>query len=442
MSQFVGQTKRNITNLFKETYKEKMVMDNVIRQDAFLRMVDGMGNHDMGWDGQDLIVPLKRSRAVSVRVGGYTPNGEIVSQKYARGAINRAAKLTASMVLEYEDMEALTGFNKNTMIDIVTDTIENLIQETKEKFSRSIFAGSVVARVVGTPTTDGVVEVDRIDAFEEGERFLIKKADNTIKEVISGTPNLNTRKVKLTDTDGSDENLSSYVAGSTIHHPGSLVEATGSTKGNVVWFNSLGGILLPASVNSSGVVGESNVYGLNKVDHKILQALSFNSGASGDFGSTATTAENFRTRIFAGLSKVDTLGYGKSAKHLCTSLNNYYVVVNELDKKQIAYKTADGIDGQAAIKFVASGSGACTLEGVRECPDDILYGLDKKEWRMASQGGLKHVKAKGTDDYFTIRGNKTEDYKYIRDYRLSGQVWCRAPQNNWTMRGLGKLEVA
>jgi hypothetical protein len=397
-----------------------LLEQEMIKRDWLLSNVE----MDNGWQGASstsgeaaYLVPFVGAGASSIEFGSLAAASDISEDSFVRGKQNTQAEVWGSMIFNSRDLnEHGKGINEKSFLKILPDRIESFLVRMKEAVSVNLLYGPHFATVTAdTDLANGVVEVDRIDRFQLGQKVSLDD-DNSAPQtcyviaidINAGASKNGTVTVSAT-RGGAALNIAAYTLAqnSKFYHPGAQSAS----------FQSLIDALLSAA-NGGG----STLHGVTKLSYPFLQATQID-------GSTVT-ATNILEKLFDGYTAVRRKARGMASKILM-SYKHLGSIMKLIETQKGGFKvtptaTKASLFGWTEIE-ITSVRGALTLVGIQEMPDAYIVYLDPAALVFASNGMFRREKSPDGNEYFAVRN--TTGFQYVVDTCLFGNLIVKAPGN-------------
>lgn len=412
-------TKRSFQDMLNEYLPNSLLKEELLKRDYILNRVE----KDEKWKGGDIIVPFKGNGASSVKVGGLTAVADIAESKYVRGKISGYKEVWGSMIFNHRDILDHSGAVKeSTFLRVLPDTIEDFMQYMKEVVSIQLGTGPSFARVTDdTNAATGILEVDRIDRFQLGQKAALDDDNSAPLDVYVIAINLNTNEVTLSASrGGAAADVSAYtVAQNAVFYHDGVASASDT-------FTSLRSSLLSAANG-----GSATLHGQSKVAYPYLQAINID--------GSGVSASNIIEKIFDAYTEVRIKARGK-VDEILMSYKNLANCMKKVELQKGAFKVSaetKKAENYAwdKISIMEVGSGRMiTLVGIQEFADDIICFMDWDALTFRSNGMFKKRTAPDGKQYFEVRNS--DGYSYVLDVSLFGELEVRAPNKCAIMYGI------
>lgn len=410
-------TTRSFQTMLNEYLPNKMLMDEMIKRDYFLSNLE----IDNKWKGGKLIVPFKAAGASSIKMGGLTDASDIAQDQYVRGSIDDYKECWGSMIFNERDLIDHSGkIVEDSFLKLLPDTIESFMDTMKMTVSVQLGTGPHFAKVTVDGTAGGVLEIDKIDRVQLGQKLQIDDGNSAPLTVY----------VIAIDINGGTLGAGSITVSAT--RGGAAADLTGYTvaQGAKLYTDGAqdnGFQSIKAALLSSANGGSATLHGQSKIAYPFLQAVNV-SGAT-------ITASNILEKLMDAYGEVRKRAKGKadtfvmSYKHLGSVMKAVEAKANGSAQWSISSEGKKAsIYGWDEI-VITSVKGALKVVGIQEMDDDVIFMLDMKSMTFRSNGFFSKRKNPQTGaEYFEVR-NST-GFQYIIDTRLFGELEVTKPGNN------------
>lgn len=408
----------DFNSMLNETLTYDLLKERIEKKNYLWRTIE----HDDTVAG-DIVVPFTASRASSVKAGnGPTAIADISKHGYTRGSVALSAipRTWGSMIFNYEDILNNDGRvkEKSFLGKFLPEQIEDFTTYFAEEITHQTLNKAEKDTATATGTAGGVLEVNRVERFEIGEKLVLDAAGANLTAYVTAI-DMNADAITVSATrGGAGLDVSGVAAGETIHKEGRDLAANQMT--------SLRDALL-SSVNG----GDANIYGVAKTASKYTQAINVD--------GSGITAANILESLFDGLveyrrkAKVGTNQIWVSMKHLGSCMK-------KLEQTKGAYKMVEGsmkVDeyGFTEITVFGPKTGAVKLVGIPELDDDIILGVDPKSMKFHSVKGIQKVKDPQGNMY-TVSRDANSGFDFICDMYYRGDLIVSKPHRNMIWYGV------
>jgi hypothetical protein len=394
--------------LWEELRKRTWLLDNVKKNTK--------------WKGGTLPVPFKGARASSYKMGGLTDEEDVSDNEFVLGTVDDYRECWGTLKFRAKDLhqhvpegaKAKGLVNKQSFLQSVPDMLEDFIDGMKDTVSTMLLTGAHFAKLtVDSTANDGVVEIDRIDRLQLGQKVIVDDDNSTAITGFVKSINVNANTAVLVTARGGSTVIDFSANNMTVAQNAKLYIDGAETSANV--FTSLRSQLLPASLG-----GSANLFGKSKLAYPYLQAPAID-------GSTMT-ATNILEVIFDAWTRILTIGKGKST-HVVMSFKHLGSVFKKLETGSGAYRHIETkVNPYGYTEVVIGGvKGQLTLVGIQEMEDDCLFFVDKSAITLHSNGFFeRHIDANGNGFYIK---RATTGYTYYVDVRFYGELVVDRPGN-------------
>ena len=391
-----------------------LLKEETIKKDYLLMKVE----KDDGWKGGKLIVPFKAAGASSLSMGSLTADTDVSEDNYQRGEISTYKELWGTMVFNHKDLVQHDGkVTEKSFLKVLPGAVEDFTGLIKNNASIMLLNGAHKAKVTADAgTTTGVVEVDRPDRFEIGEKIVIvDSTPNTGSFYVVGI-DVNTKKLTVSNTRGgsasntaaSGDALTTFDLADApkIYVPGA---ETGANQ-----FTSLRTQLLSAANG-----GASTIAGKTKASYPFLQAINID--------GSSINAANILSKLFDAYVTCRTLGKGNPAEALM-NYKNLGAIMKLVELSKGAYRVSQApkasIYGWTEIEIVGV-KGALKVVGIQEMDQDVIFFIDWRALKFHSNGFFRKQITPDGNQYYVKRA--TTGYQYIIDMFLFGDLVVNRP---------------
>jgi hypothetical protein len=410
-------TARSFQNMLNEYLPNKLLMEEMLKRDYFLSNIE----IDNKWKGGNLVVPFKAAGASSISMGSLTAATDIAEDKYVRGFIPDYKEMWGSMIFNERDLVDHSGrIVEDSFLKILPDTVESFMDTMKMTVSVQLGTGPQFATLTVSGTVAGVLEIDKIDRVQIGQKIILaddNSADLTVYvisiDVNGGTLLQGALVVSLT-RGGVAADVSAY----TVAQNAKLYTDGAKTGA----FQSIKSALLSA-VNG----GAATLHGQSKILYPFLQAVNV-SGA-------AISAANILDKLFDAYTAVRQKAKGK-ADTFVMSYKHLGSVMKAIENKSNGQANWNiSSEGKKASiygwdeMYITSVKGTLKVVGIQEMDNDVIFMLDMASMTFRSNGFFRKRKNPQTgQEYFEVRN--TTGFQYIIDTCLFGELEVTKPGNN------------
>ena len=410
-------TARSFQNMLNEYLPNKLLMEEMLKRDYFLSNIE----IDNKWKGGNLVVPFKAAGASSISMGSLTAATDIAEDKYVRGFIPDYKEMWGSMIFNERDLVDHSGrIVEDSFLKILPDTVESFMDTMKMTVSVQLGTGPQFATLTVSGTVAGVLEIDKIDRVQIGQKIILaddNSADLTVYvisiDVNGGTLLQGALVVSLT-RGGAAADVSAY----TVAQNAKLYTDGAKTGA----FQSIKSALLSA-VNG----GAATLHGQSKILYPFLQAVNV-SGA-------AISAANILDKLFDAYTAVRQKAKGK-ADTFVMSYKHLGSVMKAIENKSNGQANWNiSSEGKKASiygwdeMYITSVKGTLKVVGIQEMDNDVIFMLDMASMTFRSNGFFRKRKNPQTgQEYFEVRN--TTGFQYIIDTCLFGELEVTKPGNN------------
>lgn len=416
-------TARSFQNMLNEYLPNKLLMDELIKRDYFLSNIEV----DNKWKGGNLIVPFKAAGASSISMGSLTAASDIAEDKYVRGNIPDYKEMWGSMIFNERDLIDHSGkIVEDSFLKILPDTVESFMEVMKMTVSVQLGTGPQFAKLTVDGTAGGVLEIDKIDRVQIGQKIVLDdddSADLTVYcisiDVNGGTLKKGSLVVSLT-RGGAAADVSAF----TVAQNAKLY-TDGAKTGS---FQSIKSALL-AAVNG----GSATLHGQSKIAYPFLQAVNVD--------GAGISAANLLSRLFDAYTAVRQRAKGKADTFVMSYKHGGSIMKAIEDKANGAANWSISSEGKKASIYgwdeiyITSVKGTLKVVMIQEMDDDVIFMLDMASMTFRSNGFFRKRKNPQTgQEYFEVRN--TTGFQYIIDTCLFGELEVTKPGNNGIIYGI------
>jgi hypothetical protein len=419
--------------LMEETLKRSYLLENVERDDE--------------WKGGPLVIPFKGNSGTSYSYGALTDEDEVHEYDYVRGEISTYKEIWGAIRFNAKDItqhDAIAGqassvINEQSFLKILPDQVEEFVDGMKDVVSVNLLIGAHFASLSSDATAnDGVIEVDRPERFELGQKVHLQSDTVTNIPKPLGSPannttgfvtqiNINKNQITLRDARQGGNLLDFSVTNFTTAANAKTYFQGAPVAGKA--FTSLREQLLAPDnvVGSSPWNGSANLFGQSKLAYPYLQAINVD--------GQSVSATNILDKIFDAWTRIQQLGKGH-ATDAVMSYKNLGSVMKLLEAGAGAYRhVSTEVSAYGYTKIVVVGvKGSLTIIGVHEMDDDVIFFLDWRSLKLHSDGFFrKQVDPEGKA-YYTIRA--TTGYVYLCDIAFYGELVLHRPSHCGVLWGI------
>lgn len=354
-------------------------------------------NYD--WAGGVYEVPVKKQGFSSVQFAALPSASDIAEAAESMGTITSQKELIMSAIFNERDL-ARHGYSEQTYIKSILQMADELPMVAADQIESALLRGS---GVIGKATanghaTDGIT-VENPSLFQPGQKVTV---DDDNSSEVSGyvrTVDINTGILVIYDarSGGSVVDLSGYTTAQNA-----VVKIVGASTES---FLDLRAALLPAAVAG----GSATIYGLNKSEHKTLQAKY----VSGSGYTAATILKDLLKEFYANRK----LGRGNITEIWMSTGAFANAAINLEAGRQYMVKDRSAGYGFNSITLVGN-EGEVKLVGLNSMPDDTAVFVDWDAIKFAGQKLKKKMYGEAGQEYFTVRN--TTGVQFISDMVLAG----------------------
>jgi len=406
-------TKRNFQDMLNEYLPNEMLKEELIMRDYLIQNVQ----KDNGWHGGKLIVPFKKSGASSVSFNQLTPVADINQSQYVRGSIDDYREVWGSLIFDQRDLQEHSGkILESTFLRILPDELEEFMDYKKEVVSIQFGTGPEFASVVAgnTVLASGVLQVDKIDRFQIGQKFMLVESAGVEEEQFVTSINIDDETITVSLTPGGPANdLTAgtvFTAAAKAYHPG-----VSDGAGNFNTFISFKQAFLSAANG-----GSSTLHGVQKTSAPILQAV--------NIPGNLITATNILDALFDAFTEVRRRSKGRATEYLM-SLKNYGSVMKQLELQKGAYRVVgdpkESLFGWMEMRIANVTGQVVKIVGIQEWGDSEIALVDWRSITFRSNGYFKKRISPDGREYFEVRN--PSGYQYVVDCSLFGEMEYKKP---------------
>ena len=429
-------TRRTFQDMLNEYTPNRMLKEELIQRDYIIQNVQ----KDDNWKGGKLIVPFKGAGATSVSFNKLTPASQISQSKYVRGSIDDYREVWASLIFNQRDLQEHNGsIPESTFLKILPGELEQFMDYMKEVVSIQFGTGPHFATLQEDGDTNGVgvLDVDKIDRFQIGQKFVLNDGlNNADQDLFVTAIDIDNERVTVSDTPGGTPfPCAAYTTANTsrTYHPG-ISDGAGAFNTFVSFREALlspnnpaygGGTTLPAGSQ----IGATKLHGVNKSAYPILQAVNIN--------GEAITATNILDALFDSYTEVRRRSKGRATEYLM-SLRNYGSVMKQLELQKGAFRVVEdpkeSLFGWMEMKIANVTGQVLKIVGIQEWDDDVIALVDWRNITFRSNGYFKKRVSPDGREYFEIRAE--DGYQYVCDMSLFGEMEYSCPGHSAIIYGI------
>lgn len=417
-------TTRSFSSMLNDYLANDLLKEEFVKRDYVLRTID----KDDGWVGASAtsnegayIVPFKASGASSVAFGALSSSSDIAEDIYVRGRVTTQKEAWGSMVFNHRDIMEHDKVSEKNFLKLLPDAIEDFLDYMKNVVSVCLLNQWVCTVTADSTANTGNITVDRPDRLMIGQKLIIQ--DPVLVSSFTGyvkSIDMNTLVVNVVTTRGGSTVVDFSAAGGGS---GAGVLAANSPRcyqdgaqTAASTFESLRSLML-SSANGGG----STIYGVTKTTYPYCQAINV-SGAS-------ISAANIVDKIFDSLVTVRQFGKGNPTE-VIMSYKNLGSCMKVIEAQKGAFNVKPGSEkaneyGWMEIQVGSPTKGGLKLVGVQEIDDDVMFIVDWRALKFASNGFFRKRKSPDGIEYFETRN--TTGYTYIVDVCLFGELILHRP---------------
>lgn len=414
-------TSRDFQAMLNEFLPMELLKAEMMKRDYLLQSAE----MDDTWKGGNLVVPFEGASASTIEFGQLAADTDVSTYKYVRGGISVQPEVWGTMRFEHRDLMEHNGkIPESTFLKILPGQIDDFLTNMKMAVSINMLNGANKGTLTVDGTALGVMEVDRIDRLNIGEKLVLDD-DNSAPlnvyvisiDVNGGTLGNGAAVVSLT-RGGAAADISAYTVAQNakIYHPGAQSNS----------FTSLKGQLLSAANG-----GTATIFGQTKTAYPYLQAVQID--------GSAVSATNILQKIFDGYTRRQILGKGGAAPEVLMSLKHFGSALKVIELQKGAFNIVPGSRkvsqyGYDTIEIGSVSGQTLKLVGIQELDNTAIMYLDWSTVTVYSNGLFKRRTAPDGKQYFELRS--TSGYAYLLDTCFFGDVVCKAPAKNAIMHSI------
>jgi hypothetical protein len=407
-------TTRSFSAMLNDHLPDQLFTAELLKRDYITNTVDKITD----WNGGSQIVPFRSAYASSVSFAALTASDDISQSAFVRGTATHK-ELFGSLIFNHRDLIEHDGkVNEDTFLRILPDEVDVFMDRFKQVVSTALCSGNWLAKGTADCTSGGVLAVDHIDRFTLGQKVAIDDDNSNAANAYVIAISLDDKTVTLSDSrGGSAFDFSAYTLAQNVklYHPG----ATTSTD----VFTSMRSVFLSAA-NGGGTA----VHGTTKTAAPALQAVNI-SGAT-------INSTNILEKLFDAWTECRARGVG-NANTLLVSYKHLGSIMKLLEIQKGAFRVVE--DPKASVygwtEITIGGiRGNLKIVGILEMDDDVIFGVDWKSMKFATNGMVRKRTAPDGKMYHETRA--TTGYTYILDVFVVGDMLYYSPSNNFVIYGI------
>lgn len=422
-------TQRRFSAMLNDHLAYELLSEETMKRSYLLENLE----KDTDWKGGPLPVPFEGSEATNFSYGELTDEDLIGEYDYVRGEVSTYKEIWGAMKWNAKDItqhSSVAGqgeavVSEQSFLKIFPGQVEKFVDGIKGVVSVNLLCGGHFSKLTADATANnGVIEVDRVERFQIGQKVHLQSLTVTNVATPIGVPGNNTTGfVTAIDVNNDLVTLKDARSGGTVLNFAAtnfLVadEAKTYFAGAPIAgraFTSLRDQLLS---NANG--GSATLFGQSKLSYPYLQAINVD--------GSSITAATILDGIFDGWTRVMRLGKGHASDAIM-SYRNLGSVMKQLEAGAGAYRhVSTSVSAYGYTKIVVVGvKGQLTIVGVHEMDDDVIYFLDWRAVKLHSDGFFrKQVDPEGKA-YYTVRTKN--GYVYICDIVFYGEMVVFRPSH-------------
>lgn len=405
-------TRRTFQDMLNEYLPNEMLKEELIMRDYIIQNVQ----KDNNWKGGKLIVPFKGAGASSVSFNELTDVADISQSKYVRGSIDDYREVWGSLIFNQRDLQEHDGkIPESTFLRLLPDELEDFMDYMKEVVSIQFGTGPHFVTLTANGDTNGVgvLDVDKIDRFMIGQRFVLASSTQADQPLFVTAIDIDNERVTVSDTQGGAAfSVAAYLVAddAKAYHPG-----VSDGNGNFNTFVSFRDAFL-SPVNG----GATKIHGVNKSAYPLLQAVNID--------GSLVSATNILDSLFDAYTEVRRRSKGRATEYLM-SLKNYGSVMKQLELQKGAFRVVEdpkeSLFGWMEMKIANVTGQVVKIVGIQEWDDDTIALVDWRSITFRSNGYFKKRVSPDGREYFEVRNSN--GYQYVCDTCLWGEMEYRKP---------------
>lgn len=413
---------RSFNQMLTEKLHPELLKNEIVKRTYIMQAID----HDNEWVGGNYGFGFEEAGYSSVAFDALTAENDIAEAVEVRGNITEQKILSGSMVFNHRDLiEHNSGkITEKSFLKILPRAITDFVFTMKNVVAQNLLTGRSFAKGIADGDANGKMRVNRVDRFQVGMKIEIEDDDTAlttayVKKVSITDPN--DQHIILHDGRGSGSAVVSTVlftnaANIKFYHPG------GKAKG----FSSLKEILLIDPTEG----GLATMYGVNKVDYSFLQNI--------EFDGNAITSTNILDQVFDFFTQ-QKISTASNAGEVWVSYKHFGSILKKLNSNKTAFNVVPNSRNVSEFGWDSVSIGSVSGEmikivAMKEMDDDIMFIVDPKTFCFATNGMFRKIKSPEGLDYYTVRS--TSGYKYICDWEIYGEIFCKKPQANSIIKNI------
>jgi len=399
-------TMRDFSSMLNEYLTIDLLKTEYIKRDWFMQNAD----IDDAWKGGNIPVPFKGAQASSVSFGALTDENDIAKSQFVRGNITNMKEVWAALKFESRDLKEHNGkMPESTFLKILPDEIDDMMAYLKPIVSHSLLEGGAFAKATVDGTVGGVVEVNRPERFNLGQKV----------ELIDGNTASASYYVIAINVNGGTLGLGSVTLSAT--RGGAAADVSAYTVSQNARFYQVGAqtaqfTSLRDQLLSAANGGSATVFGQTKTAYPYLQAVQID--------GSAISASNILDKLFDAYTRMSILAVMGADPTFIMSFKHFGSVLKKLEGQKGAFNVIPNsrkttIYGLDEIMVGSVTGKMLKIVGIQEKEDDTIFLVAPKDLKLYTNGLFKVETSPDGNKYYTKRA--TTGYSYITDVCLWGE---------------------
>lgn len=408
-------TTRTFNAMLNDHLNPDIMREEMVKRDYVFSKVE----QDNDWKGADYVVPFQGAGASSLSFGALTASTDVSESQYVRGVITSRKEVWGTMSFNQLDLMEHSGqIPEKTFLKILPNEIDRFMDLMKETVSVALTSGPHFATATEDGGADGTIKVDKIDRFQIGQKVILDDSNSSVQACYVIGIDLDNKDLTVSATrGGSALDISGYTLAQAakFYHPGATTAADTFTSLRQAFLSAANG-------------GESSLHGQTKTAYPILQAYN-HSGAS-------INSSNVLDSIFDAYTQHRVRARG-NVSDVLVSYKHLGSIFKSLEVQKGGYRvTKDAkanVYGWTEIS-IGSVKGDLNIVGIQEMDDDVIFGVDWKSLKFATNGLFRKRTSPSGNQYFEVRA--TTGYSYLVDICLFGEMAYLKPSNNFVIHSI------
>jgi len=418
-------TTRSFSAMLNDYMPDSLLREEFVKRDYFLSKVE----KDNGWLGASTttgeaayIVPFKAAGASSVSFGQLTGATDVSEDKYVRGRVNAPKEVWGTMIFNHRDLMEHDKISEKNFLKLLPNTVEDFMDYMKNVVSMNLMNGAnfdVTTAIANA--NNGLLVVKRPDKYMIGQKLVVTDGTNTDTVYVTGIV-MDTKTLTVSAARGGA--VFDFSAGGANLATAAKVYNDGAQTANNA-FSSLRGALLSAANG-----GDAALYGVTKTLYPYLQAINVD--------GSSITASNIMEKIFDALTTIRQFGKGKPSD-IVMSYTNFGSCLKAIEASKGSFNVSPGSQkasqyGWTEIEVGSVTGGGIKLVATQEMDEDVIYFLDWRGMKFASNGFFRKRKSPDGIEYFEVRAQS--GFQYLVDVCLFGELIVERPSYSGILYGI------